>query len=363
MSINITHLRSLPIEEIVQQARSVGIDNAGNMRTCELVFELTKSLAGSGNPIQGDGILEILSDGFGFLRSPVSEYAPGTDDIYVSPSQIRRFNLRTGDHIEGRARAPREGERYLALLQIHKVNGGAPDKERDRYLFETLDAELPSRPLQFDSSEVGSLFSQTMHACLGQRLLLRAPGRYRVVDLAIDLSRKSSLEWVHLSLEANPDDLRRIRTGCNSELFVSHYGDSCSRHIQIADLALLRAKRLVEKKNDVILFVDSFNALARAGRDVAEQQERTGSESRGAAFVRSLWGASRTFRSGGSLTVIGVLRDPVSTAGTRLCEELLAGAENEVVLCSELIHKNVYPPIAIPPGLVSVNAAAETAQG
>ena len=129
MSVNLTNLRSLPIEELVQQAREAGLDNAGNLRVCDLIFELTRTLTSNGRVIFGDGILEILSDGFGFLRSPVSEYAPGTDDIYVSPSQIRRFNLRTGDHIVGKARTPREGERYFALLQIHKVNGNPPEQE------------------------------------------------------------------------------------------------------------------------------------------------------------------------------------------------------------------------------------------
>lgn len=347
MPINITNLRAKSIDELVDQARYAGLDNAGNLRHADLIFELTRAKTERGELIIGDGILEILSDGFGFLRSPISEFAPGTDDIYVSPSQIRRFNLRTGDHIHGKARAPREGERYLALLQIHKVNGRSPEEERNRLFFDTLTPVSPYQKCGYRDHAVGKVLSHCLSMHFGERVLLHAPPRFDLTQLFLGLANSVDAEVVFLLLNTCPEDVNSIRNNWKGEVFCSSFGEGSARHLQIAEMALFRAKRLAEQQKNVVLVVNSLTELARAGRNSAEQQAKAGADSLGSQAACSLWSAARALQQGGSLTILGVVLTSLGGVDQRLMEDVQEKSTSDIVLSPELIQKRLFPPIDV----------------
>ena len=340
MSTDLNKIRKQSIEELVSQARSYGIDNAGNMRKSDLIFELICSTTSKGKTIRGDGVLEILTEGFGFLRSPVSDFGPGTDDIYVSPAQIRRFNLRTGDFIVGKARTPREGERYLALLQIEKVNEMEPEVSRDRLLFDTLsvtentDISFRSENLQKWASEVG--LKQ------GQRVLIRYPKGSSPVRPILSFLNQQAANIIYLSVETPPEDIPFLSQADNCIPFLSAMGEGASRHLQVANLALMRAKRLAESGNDVVLVFDSMWSYLLYAQEQVEQQGKKGAFSIALSMFRYFWGSARSLKKG-SLSIYALLPEAFCPAVTKVQDEIWDTTNHELLLS----HENVTAEIPL----------------
>lgn len=299
MSINITEIRALAIEDLVEQLQAYGVDNAGNFSASELVFELACQNS-NGQQIEIEGILDILSEGFGFLRSPISEFAPGADDAYVSPAQIRRFNLRIGDRIVGEARCPKEKERYFALLRINKVNGRSPEKEKNRLNFETKTLDSPNEPVSFKRELIAAPDIEVLR---GQKILLLLGRFYHPRDLAIQLLQSLKDPSVLILLNYPPEDLAIIRRIWSDEIFASVRGDSAGQHQQVLEMGKERAKRLVEQGKDINLIILSLNALALSKQSELEQNSETGAEALAIEAVQESLALGRNFASKGSLTV------------------------------------------------------------
>jgi transcription termination factor Rho len=330
MSINITHFRSLPIEELVQEAQALGIDNAGNFRPSELVFELVCHKVNRGDGIIGNGILEILSDGFGFLRSPVSGYAPGTDDIYVSPSQIRRFNLRTGDWVTGKARIPRDNERYLALLQIKEVNGRSPEDEKRRLHFNSMTVGIREDLIEWSSTEWSDVHSQ-LNTTKGSRIVFLFEQFQNNLPCLTKLIANLATDTILTLINVPPEDVHLIRKKWSGEVYASYRGDSPIRHQQVMQIATYRAKRLTEQGRDVNLVVSSLNEIALAERNIAEQSDQTGAQSIGVVAAQKLLSQGRNFTHGGSLTVWAGIHRGRSSFEVRLQDRLLYEASGRYI--------------------------------
>lgn len=310
MSINITKIRALAIEDLVEQLQDYGVDNAGNFSAAELVFELACQQS-HGQNIQIEGILEILPEGFGFLRSPISEYAPGADDAYVSPAQIRRFNLRTGDRILGEARIPKEKERYFALLRIKKVNNRSPEDEKNRLTFETKTLDSPNEPVLFKRKLIDISNSKNSKEVLkGDKSLLLLGRFYHSRDLVIQFLQALSEDSVLVLLNYPPEDLAIIRRVWDEEIFASLRGSAAAQHQQILEIGKERAKRLVEQGKNVNLIIFTLNEVALTKKSDSEQSGETGAEAFAIEMVQSSLSLGRNFIGEGSLTVwAGVHQD------------------------------------------------------
>ena len=318
MSVDLTELRTQKITRLVETARDLGLDNAASMRKQDLVFEIIKRSPAAATRARGAGVLDILPDGFGFLRSPDANFLPGSDDIYVSPAQIRRFNLRTGDLVDGTVRAPKEGERYFALIKIEKVNERSPDVEREKILFDNLTPVRPTRPLGLDQNLVGRLVNAYVPLAHGQRVLVLADPRSGRTHLLADIARavapRSTV--IMLLIDERPEEITALTRDLPIEVISTALDEPPARHVQVAEMALERARRLVEQGKDVVLLVDSLTRLARALR-VAE--ERPLPELQVAYRVRRFFASGRQLEEGGSLTLIAAaMRD----ADAELLEEL-----------------------------------------
>jgi transcription termination factor Rho len=328
MSVDLTALRSQKITLLVDTARRLGLDNAASLRKQDLVFEIVRRQPSSLSA-RGSGILEILPDGFGFLRSPDANFLPGSDDIYVSPSQIRRFNLRTGDQVTGRVRAPKEGERYFALIKIEKVNNRSPDIERDKILFDNLTAIRPFRSLQLLDSPIGRLLGGYVPLAFGQRVLVVADSRSGRTNLLADIATSVARQHtcILLLIDERPEEVTALQRSLPVEVFSSALDEPPSRHVQVADMALERAKRLVEQGRDVVLLVDSMTRLTRA---ILSADERQSPAQMAAYRARRFFASGRQFEEGGSLTLIATaLRNPDPTLSDLAGE--LRDASNVVV--------------------------------
>jgi len=327
MSTDLNTIRKKSIEALVPQARSYGLDNAGNMRKSDLIFALICSTTSKGKTIRGDGVLEILTEGFGFLRSPVSDFGPGTDDIYVSPAQIRRFNLRNGDWIVGKARTPREGERYLALLQIEKVNGEEPEISRDRLLFDTLSV-VENTDIAFRSEELQHWSSQ-IQLKNGQRVLIRYPRGSSAVRPVLSFLRKQEAQIIYLSVDTPPEDAPYLSHAENCIPFLSAMGEGAARHLQVANLALMRAKRLAESGKNVVFVFDSMWSYLLYAQEQVEQQGKKGAMSISLSMFRYFWGSARCLNRG-SLSIYALLPEAFSSTIEKVQDEILDTAHHEL---------------------------------
>ena len=322
MSIHLSSLRAQALPELVREAQESGIDNAGNLQASELVFELIRLHSSRTDTIIGDGFLEVLPDGFGFLRSSVSHFAPGVDDIYVSPSQIRRFNLRFGDWVEGKIRIPREGERYLALLQIHSVNGVKPDKARNRLRFSSLEKSTKSKSLTWRETDFSATHSSTLSFGFGDRVLLHCPennGHFKLIQSLVQ-----SIEAVPVValVGGTPMELAQYQKSYDGEFFFSYSGASAERHVQAAEFALLRAKRIAEQQNNVVVILSSVDRIMRAYRDTAETNGQDGAFALASANVRRLLGLAQPLKGGGSISTLGLISDMNNPIDLRLKEDI-----------------------------------------
>ena len=353
--MHLSDLKSLHISQLLDIAYALEIDNAQRMRKQELMFAILKKKAKSGEQIFGDGTLEVLPDGFGFLRSPDTSYLASTDDIYISPSQIRRFNLHTGDSIEGEVRTPKDGERYFALVRVDSVNGLPPESIKHRMLFENLTPLFPNehlvleRDMRGDENLTGRIIDMIAPIGKGQRALIVAPPKSGKTVLmqhiahAIIANHPDVTLFV-LLIDERPEEVTEMQRSVKAEVVASTFDEPAARHVQVAEMVIEKAKRLAESKRDVVILLDSITRLARAYNTVIPSSGKvlTGALQR----PKRIFGAARNLEEGGSLTIIGTaLVDTGSRMDDVIYEEFKGTGNNEIHLERRMAEKRVYPAI------------------
>jgi transcription termination factor Rho len=353
--MNIVELKEKNIKELAKLAKKFKIDGAAGMRKQELIFTLLQKQIETNGMIYGEGTLEILPDGFGFLRAPNSNYLPGPDDIYVSPSQIRRFNLRTGDTVSGQIRQPKESERYFALLKVEAVNYENPDNARDKILFDNLTPLYPDRKtnLETDPENFSTRIMDLMIPVgFGQRALIVSPPRSGKTMLmqhianAIIKSHKQVVPFV-LLIDERPEEVTDMERTVDAEVISSTFDEPAERHVQVAEMVIEKAKRLVEHKKDVVIMLDSVTRLARAYNSVMPTSGKIlsgGVDSNALQRPKRFFGAARNIEEGGSLTIIATaLIDTGSRMDEVIFEEFKGTGNMEIVLDRRLADKRVFP--------------------
>jgi transcription termination factor Rho len=358
--MHLAELKQKSIGELNEIARDLKIDGAPNLRKQELIFSILQGQTEKNGVIFGEGVLETLSDGFGFLRAPDSNYLPGPDDIYISPSQIRRFNLRTGDIISGQIRPPKEGERYFALLKVEKINYDDPEVQRDKILFDNLTPLYPEKriDLEFDSEEYCTRVMELITPIgMGQRGLIVAAPRtgktmlLQAVARAI-LSNHPDVILIVLLIDERPEEVtdwqRQVKA---AEVISSTFDEPAQRHAQIAEIVMEKAKRLVEHKRDVVILLDSITRLARAYNTIAPPSGKVlsgGLDSNALQRPKRFFGAARNIENGGSLTILATaLVDTGSRMDDVIFEEFKGTGNMEVHLDRRLADKRLFPAIDI----------------
>ncbi|ABF09014.1 transcription termination factor Rho [Cupriavidus metallidurans] len=358
--MHLTELKSLHVSALLEMAATLEIDNAQRMRKQELMFAILKKRAKMGETIYGDGTLEVLPDGFGFLRSPETSYLASTDDIYISPSQIRRFNLHTGDSIEGEVRTPKDGERYFALVKVDKVNGQPPEAVKNRIMFENLTPLHPNRPLTLErdiraeENITGRIVDIIAPIGRGQRaLLVASPKSGKTVMLqhiahAIANNHPEADLFV-LLIDERPEEVTEMQRSVRGEVVASTFDEPAIRHVQVAEMVIEKAKRLVELKRDVVILLDSITRLARAYNTVVPASGKVltgGVDANALQRPKRFFGAARNLEEGGSLTIIATaLIETGSRMDDVIYEEFKGTGNMEVHLERRLAEKRVYPAI------------------
>jgi transcription termination factor Rho len=360
--MNLTELKEKPINELVEMAEAMGIENVARSRKQDVIFALLKRHAKSGEEISGDGVLEILSDGFGFLRSSDSSYLAGPDDIYVSPSQIRRFNLRTGDTISGKIRPPKDGERYFALLKVSDVNFSGSDTSRTKVLFENLTALFPQERLKLEQGNGSSqdLSGRIMDLCApigkGQRGLIVSPpkaGKTLILqNIAQSIVRNNPECYVIvLLIDERPEEVTDMERSVRAEVVASTFDEPPARHVQVAEMVIEKAKRLVEHKKDVVILLDSITRLARAFNTIVPSSGKVltgGVDAHALERPKRFFGTARNIEEGGSLTIIATaLIDTGSKMDEVIHEEFKGTGNMELHLDRRIAEKRVFPAINI----------------
>ncbi len=358
----LSELKLKHITELVAMAAEGELEGANRLRKQELIFALLKQHAKKGEAIFGDGTLEVLQDGFGFLRSPDISYLAGPDDIYVSPSQIRRFNLHTGDTIEGEIRTPKEGERYFALVKVDKVNGDLPENTKNKILFENLTALFPNKPftlerdIKAEENITGRVIDIIAPIGKGQRaLLVASPKSGKTVMLqhiahAIS-SNHPEVTLIVLLIDERPEEVTEMQRTVKGEVLSSTFDEPATRHIQVAEMVIEKAKRLVEHKRDVVILLDSITRLARAYNTVVPASGKVltgGVDANALQRPKRFFGAARNVEEGGSLTIIATaLIDTGSKMDDVIYEEFKSTGNMEVHLDRRAAEKRVYPAINV----------------
>ncbi|HVL08042.1 MAG TPA: transcription termination factor Rho [Burkholderiaceae bacterium] len=358
--MHLTELKSLHVSALLEMAATLEIDNAQRMRKQELMFAILKKRAKMGETIYGDGTLEVLPDGFGFLRSPETSYLASTDDIYISPSQIRRFNLHTGDTIEGEVRTPKDGERYFALVKVDKVNGYPPEAVKNRIMFENLTPLHPNRPLHLErdikaeENITGRIIDMIAPIGFGQRgLLVASPKSGKTVMLqhiahAI-INNNPEAMLIVLLIDERPEEVTEMQRSVRGEVVASTFDEPAIRHVQVAEMVIEKAKRLVEMKKDVVILLDSITRLARAYNTVVPASGKVltgGVDANALQRPKRFFGAARNLEEGGSLTIIATaLIETGSRMDDVIYEEFKGTGNMEVHLERRLAEKRLYPAI------------------
>lgn len=361
--MNLTELKKKSVQELLEIAHSLDLDNVSRARKQEVIFAILKTHAKRGADIYGDGVVEIMPDGFGFLRSSASgSYLPGPDDIYVSPSQIKRFRLRTGDEIHGKIRPPKDAERYFALLKVAKINGEAPELTKNKILFENLTPLHPNERLKI---EMGNGSSEDITARIielvapigkGQRALIVSPPKAGKTVMLQNIAH--SIEANHpechiivLLIDERPEEVTEMSRSVKGEVIASTFDEPASRHVQVADMVIERAKRLVEHKRDVVILLDSITRLARAHNTVIPSSGKVltgGVDANALQKPKRFFGAARNAEEGGSLTIIATaLVDTGSKMDDVIYEEFKGTGNMELHLDRKLAEKRIYPAINI----------------
>jgi transcription termination factor Rho len=360
--MHLNELKALHVSEVLKQAEELEIENTGRMRKQELMFAIIKKRARTGEQIIADGVLEILPDGFGFLRSPDTSYTASTDDIYISPSQVRRFNLHTGDMIEGEVRTPKDGERYFALNKLDRVNGGGPEENKHKVMFENLTPLFPKeqmkleRDIKGDENITGRVIDIIAPIGKGQRALIVAqPKSGKTVMMqhiahAISANYPDSYLMV-LLIDERPEEVTEMQRTVKGEVIASTFDEPAARHVHVAEMVIERAKRLVELKKDVVILLDSITRLARAYNNVVPSSGKVltgGVDSNALQRPKRFLGAARNVEEGGSLTIIATaLVDTGSRMDEVIFEEFKGTGNSEIHLDRRLYEKRVFPSIQL----------------
>ena len=360
--MHLSDLKSKHVSELLDIALELDVDNASRLRKQELMFALLKKRAKAGEQIFCDGTLEILPDGFGFLRSPVSSYLASTEDIYISPSQIRRFNLHTGDTVEGEVRIPKDGERYFALVKVDKVNGLPPEALKHRILFENLTPLFPNQPLKLernisgDENLTGRLIDILAPIGKGQRALLVASPKSGKTVLMQHIAHAITANYpdvilMVLLIDERPEEVTEMERSVKGEVIASTFDEPATRHVQVAEMVIEKAKRLAESKKDVVILLDSITRLARAYNTVVPTSGKVltgGVDSNALQRPKRILGAARNLEEGGSLTIIGTaLVETGSRMDDVIYEEFKGTGNMEIHLDRRLAEKRVYPAINV----------------
>ena len=362
ITMNLKELKTKTSPELAQLALDMKVDGTSGMRRQELIFSILKShsTGSSGLKIYGEGVLEILQDGFGFLRAADTNYLPGPDDIYVSPSQIRRFGLRTGDTIEGQIRSPKDGERYFALLRVEKINFEEPSKSRLKILFDSLTPLYPDERIVMEVEGDEDVSSRVIDLVCpvgkGQRGLIVAQPRTGKTVLMQHIAHAIAKNYpeiylIVLLIDERPEEVTDMKRSVRGEVVSSTFDEPASRHVQVADMVIEKAKRLVEHKVDVVILLDSITRLARAYNTVAPSSGKVlsgGIDSNALQRPKRFFGAARNIEEGGSLTILATaLVDTGSRMDEVIFEEFKGTGNMEVHLDRKLIDKRIFPAIDI----------------
>lgn len=365
--MNIPDLKRKKPEELLEIAKEHEIENAGTLRKQDLIFAILKKLVAKDDPINGAGTLEVLQDGFGFLRSAEANYLPGPDDLYVSPSQIRRYGVRTGDFIEGTIRAPKSNERYFALNKIERINKQEPAKTRHRINFDNLTPLFPDERFRFemeDDPEVkakkrdyaGRVIDLVVPLGKGQRALITAPPRtgktVMLKSIAHSIEANNpEVELIVLLIDERPEEVTDMARSVNGEVVSSTFDEPATRHVQVAEMVIEKAKRLVEHKKDVVILLDSITRLSRAYNTVVPSSGKVltgGVDANALHRPKRFFGAARNVENGGSLTIIATaLIDTGSRMDEVIFEEFKGTGNSEIILDRKLSDKRIYPAIDV----------------
>ena len=360
--MHLSDLKHLPISELVEMAIANEIDGASRLRKQDLIFAMLKNQAKKGESIFGDGTLEVLPDGFGFLRSPDTSYLAGPDDIYVSPSQIRRFNLHTGDTIDGEIRTPKDGERYFALVKVDKVNDEPPENSKHKILFENLTPLFPTRRLQLErdikgeENRTGRIIDMVAPIGRGQRGLLVAPPKSGKTVMLQNIAHAITanhpdVTLIVLLIDERPEEVTEMQRSVKGEVVSSTFDEPATRHVQVAEMVIEKAKRLVEHKKDVVILLDSITRLARAYNTVVPASGKVltgGVDANALQRPKRFFGAARNIEEGGSLTIIATaLIDTGSRMDDVIFEEFKGTGNMELHLDRRMAEKRTFPAINI----------------
>ncbi|MEO5672131.1 MAG: transcription termination factor Rho [Ramlibacter sp.] len=361
--MHLNELKALHVSEVLKQAEELEIENTGRMRKQELMFAIIKKRARAGEQVFADGVLEILPDGFGFLRSPDTSFTASTDDIYISPSQVRRFNLHTGDMIEGEVRTPKDGERYFALTKLDKVNDGPPEQNKHKVMFENLTPLFPKEQMKLErdgfkgeENVTGRIIDIIAPIGKGQRALLVAPPKSGKTVMMQHMAHAIAANYpdsqmMVLLVDERPEEVTEMQRSVKGEVIASTFDEPAARHVHVAEMVIERAKRLVELKKDVVILLDSITRLARAYNNVVPSSGKVltgGVDSNALQRPKRFLGAARNVEEGGSLTIIATaLIDTGSRMDEVIFEEFKGTGNSEIHLDRRLYEKRVFPSIQL----------------
>ena len=360
--MNLQELKRKSPAELLAFAEELEIENASSLRKQDMLFAILKQLAENEVPISGDGVLEVLSDGFGFLRSPEANYLAGPDDIYVSPSQVRRFGLRTGDTVEGQIRSPRDGERYFALLKVTSINFDDPERVRQRINFDNLTPLYPEEKIQleFDDPARRDLTTRVIDLITplgkGQRALIVSPPRTGKTVMLQNIAHAIAANHPEvyllvLLIDERPEEVTDMARSVRGEVISSTFDEPAQRHVNVAEMVIEKAKRLVEHKRDVVILLDSITRLARAYNTVVPSSGKVltgGVDANALQRPKRFFGAARNIEEGGSLTIIATaLIDTGSRMDEVIFEEFKGTGNSEIVLDRKVADKRTFPSIDI----------------
>jgi transcription termination factor Rho len=360
--MNLQELKRQTPAQLLEFAERLQVENASNLRRQDMMFAILKQLAETDTAIFGDGVLEVLSDGFGFLRAPEANYLPGPDDIYVSPSQVRRFGLRTGDTVEGQIRGPKDGERYFALLKVNKINFDDPEKLKHRINFDNLTPLYPDEKLKLEVEDATKkditcrVIDLIAPQGKGQRALIVAPPRTGKTVMLQNIAHSISANHpecylIVLLIDERPEEVTDMARSVKGEVVSSTFDEPASRHVQVAEMVIEKAKRLVENKRDVVILLDSITRLARAYNTVVPSSGKVltgGVDANALQRPKRFFGAARNIEEGGSLTIVATaLIDTGSRMDEVIFEEFKGTGNSEIILDRKLSDKRTFPSIDI----------------
>jgi len=361
--MHLNELKALHVSEVLKQAEELEIENTGRMRKQELMFAIIKKRARAGEQVFADGVLEILPDGFGFLRSPDTSFTASTDDIYISPSQVRRFNLHTGDMVEGEVRTPKDGERYFALTKLDAVNGGPPEQNKHKVMFENLTPLFPKEQMHLERDGIkgeenitGRVIDIIAPIGKGQRALIVAPPKSGKTVMMQHIAHAIAANYPNshmmvLLVDERPEEVTDMQRSVKAEVIASTFDEPAARHVHVAEMVIERAKRLVELKKDVVILLDSITRLARAYNNVVPSSGKVltgGVDANALQRPKRFLGAARNVEEGGSLTIIATaLIDTGSRMDEVIFEEFKGTGNCELHLDRRLYEKRVFPSIQL----------------